>query len=199
MLVAIIRGTGLQELTLAGAHVRTIGAGIIAGHVSSIDVRADILLMGARRAGDLVLLFSLASGSLIRSFGRAGLAQGLLSPIHSSRFTPDGRHVLLVEYSRERLSLFTVSGEFVRCIGLGVLVGPMDALFTSSGDLVVADSVNKRRLFVFSPDGSKLLRSFGGKSTGGDDGDVGSPDALAMHADQLYVLDNATPRVLVYN
>ena len=52
------------------------------------------------------------------------------------------------------------------------------------------------RICVFSADGSMLLRSWGSEGTG--DGQFKYPTALAVRGSRLYVLDNSSPRVQVF-
>lgn len=181
----------LQEMTLTGEHVRSIGdVGVIYG----IAANTDLLAVGTG-SGQIHLL-DFTTGALIRSFGAEGTAEGQLQGIRGLRFTPDGGHILVAEYSNKRLSQFTNDGEFVRCIGVGTLTCPFDLDFSSCGDIVVADR-SSHRICVFSPDDFTLLRAFG--SEGVDPGQFQSPPALFIHSDQLYVLDTKTSRVQVFN
>lgn len=180
-------------MTLSGVLVRTIGTGVTG---LGITAGPHMLAVGTWCEGSAgVLLFDVASGDLIHSFGVEGYEEGQLRGNAGLRLTPDGAHVLLAEYSNNRLSLFTVQGEFVRCIGVGVLNCPVDVEFTSSGDILVSDYGN-RRICVFSPEGD-LLRAFG--SVGSEAGQFTGPAALAMHGDELYVLDEGSARVQVFS
>lgn len=109
---------------------------------------------------------------------------------------PDGKHILVSEHHNNRLSLFTLAGEFVRVIGVGAVTGPRDVDFAPNGDILVANCHSQcNRVSVLSPDGSTVLRSF-------DEGD--SPFkfdnliSLAVHDNQVYVLGFTAPIVLVF-
>lgn len=114
------------------------------------------------------------------------------------------------------LSLFTLTGKFVRCTagekwnchwntvtrgdGHGEsflpVNGPSDVEFTPGGTILVADR-DQHRICVFSPDGSTLLRCFGGE--GDAVGKFVYPEALAVHGDKVFAVDGANPHVEVFN
>lgn len=174
--------------------MRVIGAGVIDGYVYSIATSAAIIAVSAHGPKG-VWMFDVTSGDLIRSFGELGPAEGQLTGNDGLRFTPDGGHILIAEERNHRLSLFTVTGDFVRCIGVGMLRYPVDVEFTPAGDILVADSHN-HRVCALSPDGSTLLRSFG--SEGDAPGKFRFPTALTIHGDKLFVLDWGSARVQVF-
>lgn len=181
-------------MTLTGAHVRTIVVDDPSQNgVVGVVVSADLIAVGTGSGS--ICLFDWNSGALVRSFGEREKAEGLLGGIEGLQFTPDGSFVIVAEYYNNRLSLFTVTGEFVRCVGVGILRSPQDVGFTSSGDLLVADC-NNHRICVFSPDGSTLLRSFGSRDD--EPGQLKYPIALAMHNDALYVLGYTSAFVQVF-
>lgn len=179
-------------MTLAGDHVRTIGAGVIDGWVIGIAASADMIAVGTYSGK--VFKFDMASGVLIRSFGTLGSAEGQLKHPVGLRFTPDGRDFLIAEAGNSRLSMFTLSGAFVHCIGVGALNSPFDVDFAANGDILVAD---KHGMCVLSFDGSTLLRSFGPK--GEAPGKLSNACAVAVCCDKLFVLDSDTARVQVFN
>lgn len=138
------------------------------------------------RLGHQVFLYSVTDGAVLHSFGSKGLAQDQLQGPVSIRFSPDDYHLLIVDIVSNRLSLFTFAGEFVRCIGVGVLKRPTDAVFAHNGDIIVADCGN-RRLCAFSPDGDTLLHTL--MFPWPDTRSFRSPFSLAVHRRLLYVLD----------
>lgn len=182
----------MQEMTPAGAHVRTIGTGAIPDGIIGIAAKADVVIVGTTCR---LLMFDFTSGGLIRSFGEEGAAEGNLRNVLGLRFTPDGGHILVAEFDNDRLSLFTLGGAFVRWIGVNSLTSPVDVDFAPSGDILVADRF-AHRVSVFTPDGSTLLRSFG--SEGGEPGQFQLPCTLAVHGQTLYVLDYTGGRVQVF-
>lgn len=215
-------------MTLAGAHVRTLGLSNLKGSGSmlhfGVDARADIIAVGSLGK---VLLFDIASGEHIISCSRQS---GHLYDYFSLRISPDGGHILILEseycYGWQGLSLGTLTDEFVRSICPGILCEPDcdtelalgDVAFAPNSDILVADTGNSR-VQVFSPDGLALLRSISRWGVtvyepeeeeddmieDDPDSDVygttgfWSPAALAVHAGQLYVLDQKIGRVQVFN
>lgn len=175
--------------------MRTIGHGVFDSGVVDIATSAGMIAVGTYT--DKVYLLDYASGDVIRSFGEKGIAEGKLNGNNGLRFTPDGGHILIAENRSKRLSLFTLAGEFVRCIGVGSLNRPDDVDFATNGDIVVAD-YGKHCICVFSPDGSTLLRSFGSQGSEAP-GRFNNPTALAVLGNQLYVLDRESARVQVFN
>ena len=67
----------------------------------------------------------------------------------------------------------------------------------SECDVSILDVCCTDSICVYSPDGSTLLRQWGGERSDAD-GKVKSPWALAMCAGQLFVLDASGPRVQVF-
>lgn len=189
----------MQELTLTGAHVRTLGVRALDGHAYGIAANSDVIAVSCIQSySRRVTLFDLAGGQLLRSFGQEGRASGSLSGNDGIRFTPDGSHILVAESHNQRLSMFTLAGAFVCWIGDGVLKSPVDVDFASNGDILVADSYI-HRIFVFSPDGDTLLRTFGSSRDTSQLGRLKRPTALAAHGGQLYVLDSSSSHVHVFD
>lgn len=190
--------SGLQEVTLNGVHVRSIRYAEIGVNgfddVFCVSPNASCT-MAALGTESSVILLDIVTGSVVRSFGRRELSQGQLSVYVSVRFMPDGAHLLVADSRNSRLSLYSIAGEFVRCIGVGTLACPMDTCFASNGDIVVVDN-GMERVCVFAADGSSLLRSFG--SFGEEEGQFTAPTALAMYEDKVCVLDFETNRVQMF-
>lgn len=147
-------------MTWAGEHVRSIGVGVIDGAMYAVTANPQLVAVGAMTGTEQIFLFDLGSGDLVRSMGTIGGGVGSLYGVRGLRFTPDGAHILVAEYNNDRLSLFTLTGEFVSCIGFDVLRWPSDVDFAPNGDILVA-SQGGHRICVFSSDGSNLLRTFG--------------------------------------
>lgn len=183
----------VQEMTCAGVFVRMIGVSVLR-FPTGVAVSAGMIAVSCDDGPEHVHTFDVTNGRHIRSFGVHGTSPGQLGGANGLRFTPSGCHILVAERTNSRLSLFTLTGDFVRCIGEGMLSCPVDVDFASNGDILVADEAS-RRVYVFSADGCTLLRSFGGEGT--EPGLFQCPTALAAHADELYVLD-ATGRVQVF-
>lgn len=80
-------------------------------------------------------------------------------------------------------------------IGVGLLACPYDVDFLPSGEIAVADRDN-RRVCVFSRGGGSLITAFGSHGCGA--GQFEAPFALAVGGDKLFVLDNGSDRVQVF-
>jgi tripartite motif-containing protein 71 len=162
----------------------------------AISMHGDTLAVGTF-SGDIQLL-SYARGALIRSIGSRGSGPGQIGALCAGlRFTPDGQFIVAAEYSNKRLSMFRVSdGGFVKHIGAGVVAdGNNDVHFAPNGELLVTDYSN-HRVCVFSAYGDTLLRTWG--TQGSADGQFVSPTALALAGSKLFVLDQSSGRVQVF-
>ena len=199
LLVCEYTNKRIQEVTLDGKHVRFVGAGIINDSVWSIATNNEIIVVGKLRAtsNGRLIVFDANTGVYIRAFADFGSAPGQVRHCQGIRFMPDGHHIIVAEGEKPnyRLSVFTLAGEFVRCIGEGVLQQARDVEFSDAGEFIVADAIPVHRIVVFAPDGT-LLREWG--SHGDEDGLFATPDALAYHAGQLYVMDCDSQRVQVF-
>lgn len=185
----------MQEMSLEGEYVRTLGDGDLLGAVYGVDASSEVIVASALCETYQVFVFDATSGELVRSLGPAGPAEGQLSSCRGLRITPDGQHVLITEFNGHRLSLFTLAGQFLRCIGVGVVNWPSDVDFASNGDILVSD-LAEHRVYVFTSDGSTLLRTIGDPD---EEDAFHGPTALAMQSSTLYVLEQNTARVQVFN
>ena len=99
------------------------------------------------------------------------------------------------ELEAQRTSLFTVGGMFVQCVGAGVLKGGGDVAFSALGEVVASDA-NNDRVCVFGGAQHALVRSWG--CDGDGDGQFQRPTALAVAGTHLYVMDEGTGRVQMF-
>ena len=194
----------VQEVTLTGDHVRFIGAGVIGDIVSAIAANATLIVVGKTESvsDNRIMVFDAVTGAVVRTFGRydAGLGNGLMKYCNGIRFSPDNRHVVIAENNGgylSRLSIYTLEGQRVTYFGEsgGIVKNARDVEFADNGDVFVID-IEKHSIVVFSGDDHSLLRQWGSK--GDLDGEFQYPTALAMRGGQLYVLDNASKRVQVF-
>jgi len=188
VLVADFGNKRIQEMTLESGHVKCIGAGVINDFVADIAMHGDVVAVGkfGGPTPDRIMLFSYTSGALLSQFGAFGSGEGQYYNVTGMEFTADGKHLIIADFSNERVSLTTVEGVFVRSIGAGVLGGGYkDVTFNSAGEVVVADHWN-HRVCVFSPSDGTLLRTWSANGTGNSE--INSPTALATSRNRLYVL-----------
>lgn len=142
-----------------------------------------------------MLVVDYRTGELIRSLVEIGPGDGCITAVVGLRFLPDGAHIIIADDERCRVSVFALTGEFITCIGVGVLDHPFDVDIASNGDIVVADAFNDR-ICVFARAGYALLRTFGSEGTG--PAEFHRPATIAVQGNHLYVLDLDSIRVQVF-
>jgi DNA-binding beta-propeller fold protein YncE len=187
----------VQEFTLDGTFVRSIP--VAQAWCVALHARSDLMAVGAYNS--CIHLLTYSSGKSIRKFGSPGKRPGQIDDeCVCISFTPDGRHLLSAEYgSTNRISMWSVAGEFVRHTSVGVVASARKDIIcvSNDGDAIVAD-LNNHRVCVLSDGGSKLHSAFGTQGTA--DGQFTFPGAIALVAGRLYVLDSdsSTARVQVF-
>lgn len=202
ILVAEHYSKRMQEVTVTGEHVRFMGVGVIDAGIWSMATNDELIAFGkwGNASSKRIVMFDAVTGAFVRAFGDYDDAPSQLMVFcNGIRFTPDNRHIIVAESNgagKGRLSVFTLGGEFVKCIGDGELKGAGDVDFADNGDIIVCDG-HSHRVCVYSADGSTLLRQWGGEDSDAD-GKFKWPDALAMYGGQLYVLDKDSRRVQVF-
>jgi len=202
LLVADCMNRRVQEVTMAGVHIRDIGVGVFGDGICGIACN-DHLIVVTKFIGvtpNRVLVFNYYTGELLRQFAALGSGDGQIGRSTGVRFTPDNQHIIVVDtYDNNRLSTFTVDGVFVKHIGVGVLGvlgdGDCDVDFAADGRIIVADWWNNR-VCIFAADGV-MTSSWGSKGT--SDGQFHYPTALAVSGGKLYVLDGGSARVQVFD
>ena len=189
----------VQEVTMAGVHIRYIGEGVFGEGIWGIacnDEHVAVTKYGYTTL-NRVLLFNYATGCLVNQFAGFGSGGGHIAHSSGVRFTPDNQHIIVVDtFNNKRLSMFTVDGVWVKHIGVGVLGGGWsDVDFTADGRIIVADYWN-HRVCIFAADGV-MISSWG--SRGSSDGQFEYPTALAISGDKLLVLDANSARAQVFD
>jgi DNA-binding beta-propeller fold protein YncE len=150
---------------------------------AGVCANADVVVVLEHRA-DHVSVFTRRDGALRRQFGRRGSGDGQLRLPSALCFMSGDRHVAIAEQDNSRVSVFSVDGEFIRHVGVGVLEHPRGVACSSFDELVVADTGNGR-VVVFSDVGD-LLMSFGdGYFTG-----------VAIHGSTVFAQDHECRCVL---
>jgi DNA-binding beta-propeller fold protein YncE len=124
------------------------------GHVTrptGVCASEDIVVV-AELAGR-ISVFERGSGALRCTFGTYGGGAGELNSPLAVCFTSTQSRLAVADCLNHRLSVFSVSGEFVKHVGINVLSWPQGVACSSYDELVVADTGN-HRVVVFHPDGS---------------------------------------------
>jgi DNA-binding beta-propeller fold protein YncE len=132
-----------------------IGVGCVTGP-TGVCANADVVVVSEDRC---IHVFNRSDGTLLRRFGSRGSGNGqILQPVGLC-FMHSDRHVAVTDFGNDRVSVFSIDGQFIRRIGVGVLKRPDGVACSAFDELVVADRGN-RRVVVFSDVGD-LLMSFG--------------------------------------
>ena len=170
---------------------------MLKGNPVGVAANVDVIVVSQRfTSNQRIVVFDYCNGRFIRGFGERGLAPGQLDYPYGLRLTPDGRHIVVAEGKNKRLSMFTISGEFIRVIGATEVGGwQCDVCFASSCDIVTG-GYDKHEIIVLSADDDRVLRRFGCEGT--DDGQFQYPIAVTFAQDCLYVLDAHSARVQVF-
>jgi len=199
LLVADFGNQRVQEVTMAGVHIRDIGVGVFGEGICGIACNDELIVV--TKYGDVtpnrVVVLNYSTGELLRQFAALGSGDGQIGYPTGVRFTPDNQHIIVVDTSNNnRLSMFTVDGVWVKHIGVGVLrAGWCDVDFTADGRIIVADFSN-HRVCIFAADGV-MTSSWGSKGT--SDGQFEYLTALAVSGDKLFAMDCWSARVQVFD
>jgi hypothetical protein len=102
-----------------------------------------------------ISVFSRDDGTLRRRFGCRGSGDGEVDHPLGLCFMSGDRHVAVADSANHRVSVFSVEGEFIRHVGVGVLSYPMGVAASAFDELVVAD-IGNRCLRLFSSTGDLL-------------------------------------------
>ncbi len=95
------------------------------------------------------------------------------------------RHVAVVDYGNNRVSVFSVEGELVRHVGVGKLSGPWGVACSAFDELVVASWGNDR-VVVFSASG-EVLKTMAGSFTG-----------VAIHGGTIFAQDYRNSKCILF-
>ena len=205
LLVAEFNNKRVQELTLTGDHVRFVGVGLLTDAVYGIAANDDVIVVGKHSCttNQRIIVFHSASGEIMRSFGDYGDEPGqVMWKCNGLRITPDGEHILVAHRNESdfgMVSMFTLAGEFVKCICMGAKQRISDVqLVPSSPDTVLVSDGLTNAVYVYSWESGERLLQFCKRGTFGN-GTLLSATALAVTSDGLvYVLDGETRRVQLF-
>jgi DNA-binding beta-propeller fold protein YncE len=224
LLVAEASNQRVQEVTVTGDHLRFVGVGAINGLLVGVDANQQSIVT-SQHGQHRIAVFDFATGELRHSFGTKGRESGQLFGNAGVRLTPSGSHILVCEAENSRVSMFTLQGEFVKCFGsTEFLCAPRSVCVTDAGELVVANrsshcvSVSCSGLVrpahhnlnapasalesasglgnEVSADEPATWKRIG--SQGLDSGCFGKLADVVVHRGKVFVLDNDTNRVQVF-
>ena len=218
LLVCEQHNSVVEELTLAGEHVRFIGERVLdtPGGLTA-DCRYIIVGQGdAVNDPQRIAVFDAATGEHVKSFGQiADDGYGVIYAAYGLRLSPDGTHVAVVDcgYGEDasQLYVFRTDGTFVTVLDDESLRGGTDVDFADNGDVLVTScsAGNVRVLRLSCPSGGgeaslTPLLSWSMDASDTDEGvdedaDEGDPDegdgwsvpvALAVAGGLLYTVQN---------
>jgi DNA-binding beta-propeller fold protein YncE len=133
------------------------GQGQLSGPIG-VCANTDVVVV-SDRSHCRIATFDRASGAPLHHFSSYGTRDGQLRAPGGLCFMSGDRHVAVADIDNHRVSVFSVDGEFIRHVGVGVLSCPTGVVASAFNELVVTDSGN-RCLHVFSSTGD-LLASVG--------------------------------------
>jgi hypothetical protein len=154
--VAEFSNNRVQVLTPTLDFHAFIGAGLLQYPIGVVANAAVVVV--SEYCAERITVFNRRDGALVRQFGERGSGAGQLDSPRSLCFTSGDRHVAVADHDNNRVSVFSVDGEFIRHVGVGVLRGPQGVAASAFDELVVADYGN-RCLRLFSATGDHLLAS----------------------------------------
>jgi DNA-binding beta-propeller fold protein YncE len=161
-----------------------IGVGELSGPVG-VCASVDVVVVSETRACSIVV-FDRGDGALLRRFGSEGGGDGQLRYPSGLCFMPGHRHVAVADYGNNRVSIFSVDGEFIRHVGVGVLNGPRGVACSAFDELVVADSDN-HRVALFGGSGEMAMAVGSGSFCG-----------VTVHGGVVMTQDSANERCVVF-
>jgi DNA-binding beta-propeller fold protein YncE len=161
--VADSRNNRVQVLTPTLDFHAFVGVGVL-DLPSGVCANDDVVVVSEVDA-HRVSVFSRGDGALLRRFGSRGSADGQLNGPYGLCFMSSGRHVAVADYFNHRVSVFSVGGDFVRHVGVGVLRSPMGVACSAFDELVVTD-IKRRCVVVFSSSGKAMKRMGSGGFAG---------------------------------
>jgi DNA-binding beta-propeller fold protein YncE len=146
---------------------------------------ADVVVASEMHA-HRVAVFNRCDGALVRRFGCDGTGDGELRYPRGLCLMSGDRHVAVADFGNMRVSVFSVGGEFVRHVGVGVLRSPEGVAASAIDELVVADT-GSRCLRVFSSTGDLLAVVGAGHFTG-----------VALHGGSVFAMSERARAVKLF-
>jgi DNA-binding beta-propeller fold protein YncE len=176
----------VQVLTPSLDFHAFIGEGEL-GRPAGVCANADVVVVSEYHT-HRIAVFNRCGGALLRRFGTYGSGDGQLRYPCELCFLSGDRNVAVADRSNSRVSVFSIDGEFIRHVGVGVLRGPDDVAASAFNELVVADSdPDNRCLRVFSATGDLL-------ATVGDNRFT----CVAVHGSTVFAADESASAVTVF-
>jgi DNA-binding beta-propeller fold protein YncE len=168
---------GLDFHGYAGAESFSTPAGVCAN--------ADIVVV-SESGSDSIVVFKRSDGAVDRRFGSLGRGAGELDCPLGLCFMSGDRIIAVADCLNDRVSVFSVGGDFVRHVGVRVLSRPHGVACSAFDELVVADTDN-RRVVVFDTSG-EVAKTV----------DCGCCIGVAVRGSTVFALDSASRQCVVF-
>jgi hypothetical protein len=124
---------------------------------TGVCANADIrVVVASEYHGCCISVFNRRNGALRRRFACKGSRDGRLRDPCGLCFLSGDRRIAVADSCNNRVSVFSVDGEFIRHVGVGILSMPVGVTATAFDELVVSDC--SRILPVFSAVGDVLVK-----------------------------------------
>jgi DNA-binding beta-propeller fold protein YncE len=151
-----------------------------------VCANADVVVVVEGIPAHRIAVFDRGDRALRRRFGHQGSGDAQLSLPRGVCFMSGDRHVAVAEWGNERVSVFSIDGEFIRHVGVGLLSITQGVAASAFDELVVADC-GGRCLRVFSGTGDLLATVGRGRFAG-----------VAMHGGTVFAVDDDVHTVTVF-
>jgi DNA-binding beta-propeller fold protein YncE len=196
-------GTGKYTYEVSGENWGKLPEGWFYKEATSVDVDSEDNVYVFNRGNHPMIVFD-PEGNVLRSWGEGGLFTNphavtiapddtvwcVDSQDHSIRqFTPDGKLLMILNERHNHAP--AMSGEPF-CSPTRVAVDPRN------GEILVADGYGNARVHRFSPDGKKVLKSWG--QSGTEPGQFNIVHDIAVDEDgYIYIGDRENRRIQVFH
>ncbi len=174
--VAEYGNSRVQVLTLRLDFHAFVGVGVL-DHPDGVCAN-DAVIVVSEAGVHRISVFNRGDGALLRRFGSEGRGDGQLNWPRGLCFMSGDRHIAVAESGggadgNNRVSVFSMDGEFIRHVGVGKLSRPESVACSAFDEIVVADYGNG--IVVFSGSG-ELVTTMGGRAFTG----------VAMHGGTIF-------------
>jgi DNA-binding beta-propeller fold protein YncE len=129
----------------------------------------------AEFAAHRISVFARHDGALLRRFGSPGSGNSqVLNPLGLCLMS-EGHVIAVVDFGNDRISVFSLTGEFIRHVGVGDLRFPLGVACSATKNEIIVADCNDRSVVMFRATGEFLQtmghaghRSFSGVAIHGD-------------------------------
>jgi DNA-binding beta-propeller fold protein YncE len=163
-----------------------VGVGLLSGPGGVCADDADIVVSEHGWNAHRISVFNRSDGALLRRFGSFGVGDGQLYFPRGVCFMSGHRHVAIADSCNDRVCVFSVEGELVRHVGVGVLKHPTGVACSAFDEIIVADR-DSGRVAVLSASGELL-------QTMGDGGFIG----VALHGSTIFAQDCRSDKCVLF-